>query len=206
MEPIIFIKGFTVGFFLCAPVGPIGLLCARRTLTHGRIAGVVSVLGASTVDAFYCAVAGLGVAWISSFLKEEQTWIQFFGAFILIVLAIRVIMDEPRHKTPPMQMKGLFGSFSSAFLLTLVNPMPIVVFTAALAAFGVHGWKGNYTSTAALVSGVFFGSALWSAILAGVVGRFRAKFNSKQLRIMNTVSGAIILVFGVVLGFAALSR
>jgi hypothetical protein len=32
MKPTIFIKGFTVGVVICAPVGPIGLLCVRRTL------------------------------------------------------------------------------------------------------------------------------------------------------------------------------
>jgi len=184
-------------------VGPIGLLCARRILIYGRLAGVVSLLGASTVEVFYCSVAGFGLNWVSIFLRQEQIRIQCFGAFILILLAIGMLARDPHHGVSEKPFKGLFGAFSSTFLLALANPMSILVFTAALAAVGVHGRKSVYTSTVVLVAGVFCGSALWSFILAGVVGRFRPKFNSKQLRIITKISGVIIFGFGVALAFAA---
>ncbi|MFO7738051.1 MAG: LysE family transporter [Desulfatiglandaceae bacterium] len=203
MEPILFMKGATLGFFLCVPVGPIGLLCARRILIYGRLAGVVSLLGASTVDALYCTVAGFSISWVSAFLRQGQTWIQSLGAVILILVAVTIFTKDPQHESPLTPAKGLFGAFSSTFLMALANPMPIVVFTAALAAMGVQGWKGVYTSTAAWALGVFCGSALWSFILAGVVGRFRLKFNSRQLRIITKISGVIIFGFGVALAFTA---
>jgi threonine/homoserine/homoserine lactone efflux protein len=205
MEPILFMKGATLGFFLCVPVGPIGLLCARRILIYGRLAGVVSLLGASTVDALYCTVAGLGIGWLSAFLRQGQTWIQSLGALVLILLAIRLFAKDPSHAAPQRPAKGLFGAFSSTFLLALANPMPIVVFTAALAAIGVPGWKGLYTSTAAWALGIFCGSAAWSLILAGVVGRFRPQLNFKQLRIINRISGGIIFGFGAALAVAAMA-
>jgi threonine/homoserine/homoserine lactone efflux protein len=43
-----FTRGLLIGFAIAAPVGAIGLLCIRRTLADGRLAGFVSGLGAAT--------------------------------------------------------------------------------------------------------------------------------------------------------------
>ena len=54
------LQGLIMGFAIAAPVGPIGVLCIRRTLAHGRLAGLISGLGAASADAVYGAVAGFG--------------------------------------------------------------------------------------------------------------------------------------------------
>ena len=46
-------KGAIIGFSLAAPVGPIGLLCIRRSLAEGRIVRLFTGLGAATADATY---------------------------------------------------------------------------------------------------------------------------------------------------------
>lgn len=204
MEPNILMKGFIIGFLLCAPVGPIGLLCARRALLRGRIEGVISLLGASMVDALYCSLAGLGIVWISDFLRQGKTLIQFFGALVLILVATKILVSGRRLERQERQDKGLFGSFSSMFLLSLANPMPILVFTTALAALGVPGSRGDYASAAPLSAGVFCGSAIWSPILVLVTGLFRLEFNSAQMEMINKVSAAIILATGLVLGLYTL--
>ncbi|MEI6723629.1 MAG: lysine transporter LysE, partial [Betaproteobacteria bacterium] len=37
-----FLKGLAFGFLLAATVGPMWILCFRRTLAHGRLFGFVS--------------------------------------------------------------------------------------------------------------------------------------------------------------------
>jgi threonine/homoserine/homoserine lactone efflux protein len=44
----LFFKGVVIGFAIAAPVGPIGVLCIRRTLAEGRVSGLISGLGAAT--------------------------------------------------------------------------------------------------------------------------------------------------------------
>jgi len=61
-----------IGISIAAPVGPIGLLCVRRTLTQGRAAGLISGLGAATADAIYGCIAGFGLTFISSILISQQ--------------------------------------------------------------------------------------------------------------------------------------
>jgi len=47
------LRGLILGLSIAAPVGPIGVLCIRRTLSDGQVAGLVSGLGAATADALY---------------------------------------------------------------------------------------------------------------------------------------------------------
>jgi threonine/homoserine/homoserine lactone efflux protein len=206
MELAIFLKGLIAGLVVCAPVGPIGLLCVRRTLMDGRMAGLVSVLGASTADGLFCLIAGLGVTYIANLLMNEQTAFTLLGGIILIALGVKLFFTQPGQKTPDVSGKGLLDAYVSSFLLMLANPMLIFVFSAAFTALGVHGWKGDYLSTAILVAGVFLGSALWAPLLVAAVSLFRPQFGPRQQMILNRVSGVIIFGFGVAAGILSLIK
>jgi len=205
MQWIIFIKGAVLGLLLCAPVGPIGILSLRRTLIEGRMAGLLSVLGASTVDGLYCLIAGLGITYISNFLSKEKILLQLMGSLVLIILGIRIFYSKSsNNKTPENNAKGRLHAFSSAFLLMLANPMPILVFTALFTALGIYVWEGDYLFTATLIAGVFAGSAVWAPILVTAVSFFRLNFNAGKLQILNRISGLSIFLFGVMMGILAL--
>jgi len=200
MEHVIFFfKGLMTGLFLCAPLGPIGILCVRRTIANGKLAGLLSLLGASTVDVLYCVVAGLGTSYISSFLSREKVIIQLVGGVVLVLVGIIVFRSRPVEKAKTTEVKGLFGAYRSTFLLMLANPLPILVFTAAFTAIGVHGWHVNMSTTLFMVSGVSLGSALWAPILVLGVSFFGLDFSQKQLILLNRISGGTIVAFGVVL-------
>ena len=196
MEAAVFIKGLIIGFIICAPMGPIGLFCVRKTLIDGRLAGFASVLGASTVDALYCAIAGLGVTFISNFLTTEQDLIKLAGGLILVVVGIRFFLVKPSEKPLSNRGHGVTSDFVGAALLMFTNPLAIIVFSAAFTALGVHGWRGDYTLTEALVAGVFGVSALWAPILVAVLSLFRVRVNGGQLMLISRISGAIIAGFG----------
>src|SRR5919205_3153025 len=68
----VFVRGLVVGLAVAAPVGPIGVLCIRRTLADGRLAGLATGLGAATVDAFYGGIAGFGVTVVSGLLPSPR--------------------------------------------------------------------------------------------------------------------------------------
>ena len=58
----LFAKGLAIGLAIAAPVGPVGVLCVRRTLSEGRLMGLAAGLGAAVADAFYGGIAAFGVA------------------------------------------------------------------------------------------------------------------------------------------------
>lgn len=198
MELTFFIKGLILGFIICVPFGPIGLLCVRRTLMDGKAAGVAAVLGASVVDAIYCAIAGLGVSYISNFLTNERTVLRLAGGVILIAMGIKIFLTHPTEKTPEAKGHGLLASFGSSFFLMLTNPLAVLVFTATFSALGIGGWEHAFVSTGMLVIGVFVGSSLWGPIFVAGTNLFSPHLTPLQLRLANRIAGAILFGFGVV--------
>jgi threonine/homoserine/homoserine lactone efflux protein len=204
VELAFFIKGLILGFIICVPFGPIGLLCVRRTLMDGKVAGIAAVLGASVVDAIYCAIAGLGVSYISNFLTNERTLLRLAGGLVLIAMGIKIFLTHPTEKTPEAKGHGLFASFGSSFFLMLTNPLAVLVFTATFSALGIGGWQDAYLSTGMLVVGVFVGSALWAPIFVVGVHLLSPQLTPSQLRLANRIAGLILFGFGVVAGLLAL--
>ncbi len=50
MDITFLLRDLAIVFSIAAPSGPIGVLCIRRTLAEGRAYGIVSGLGAATVE------------------------------------------------------------------------------------------------------------------------------------------------------------
>lgn len=198
MDLPLFFRGLLIGFSIAAPVGPIGVLCIRRTLADGRVSGLMSGLGAATADALYGCVAGFGLTFISGVLIDQQTWLRLFGGLFLCYLGIRTLLSMPAEQEAKVRGTGLFGSYASTFLLTVTNPMTILSFAAIFAGLGLANTGGNYASALILVLGVFLGSASWWLLLSGGVGLFRDKFNARAMLWVNRISGIVITVFGLV--------
>ena len=192
------LQGLILGFSIAAPVGPIGVLCIRRTLTEGRIAGFVSGLGAATADAFYGAIAGFGLTFISSFLIDQQLWLRLTGGFFLLYLGIKTFRSSPPDNAALQDRSGIFGPYASTLVLTLTNPLTILSFAAIYAGLGLTATGRNYVSAALLVLGVFAGSAAWWLLLSGGISLFRKRFGIEALRWTNKVSGLAITIFGLI--------
>ncbi len=196
MDLNLLVRGLVIGFSIAAPVGPIGLLCIRRTLTDGRGAGLASGLGAATADAVYGAVAGFGLSAVSSFLLAQRAWLRLIGGALLCCLGLRIFLAKPASQAASARRGGLGGAFGSTLLLTLANPTTILSFVAVFAGLGVADRGGDYAAAGTLVLGVFTGSALWWLLLSGGVGLLRERITPRALRWVNRLSGAIITGFG----------
>jgi threonine/homoserine/homoserine lactone efflux protein len=192
------LQGGIIGLSIAAPVGPIGVLCIRRTLAEGRLAGLVSGLGAATADAFYGSIAGFGLTAISGLLVSQQAWLRLVGGLFLCYLGVKTLLARPAQQAAAVPGRGLWQTYASTLFLTLTNPMTILSFAAIFAGLGLGGTYGDYASAAMLVLGVFLGSAAWWLLLSSSVGAFRTKFPAAGLLWVNRVSGVIILGFGVV--------
>jgi threonine/homoserine/homoserine lactone efflux protein len=197
MDVTYLLRGLVIGFAIAAPVGPIGVLCIRRSFAQGRVAGLVSGLGAATADAIYGFVAAFGLTFVSGILIGQQQWIRLIGGLFLCYLGIRTFIAKPAAEPSSAEGTGLAGAYVSTFFLTLTNPMTILSFAAVFAGLGIGSAAGNYLSAALLVLGVFLGSGLWWLLLSGGVSLLRTRLKPRALRWVNTISGIIILGFGV---------
>ena len=197
MDISYFYKGLIIGFSIAAPVGPIGILCIKRTLSSGRIVGLLSGLGAATADAFYGSIAAFGLTFISNFLLQQQIWLRLVGGAFLCYLGIKTFLSQPSNTLSQANQNSLLSAYGSTFILTLTNPLTILSFAAIFAGFGLANAGGGYSTAAITVLGVFLGSSCWWLILSGVTSLLRNRINLTGLRWVNRISGLIILGFGI---------
>ena len=195
---VFFSRGLIVGFSIAAPVGPIGVLCIRRTLAQGRAVGLISGLGAATADSLYGAIAGFGLTFISGFLVSQQVWLRIIGGIFLCYLGMTTFLAKPAQSAAEVTGKGLIGAYASIFFLTVTNPLTILSFAAIFAGLGVASAGSNYLDSGILVLGVFLGSALWWLLLSTGVSILRKKFDDRSLIWINRISGLIIIIFGII--------
>ena len=190
------IKGLLIGFSIAAPVGPIGVLCIRRSLAEGRQVGLATGLGAATADAMYGCIAGFGLTAVSNVLVAQKMWLGLLGGLFLCYLGVRTFVSAPQVESAESRSRGLFAAYASTLVLTLTNPMTILSFVAIFAGLGL-GVSRGYTAAGAMVGGVFLGSALWWLLLSNGAALFRSRLSDRWMRSVNRLSGAIIFAFGV---------
>jgi threonine/homoserine/homoserine lactone efflux protein len=204
MDLLYFYKGLIIGFSIAAPVGPIGILVIKRTLSAGMLIGLISGLGAATADALYGCIAAFGLTFISTFLIHQQFWLRLIGGLFLCYLGIKTFLSQPADSSVQPDRLGLLNAYGSTFFLTITNPLTILSFAAIFAGLGLVETNGNYFSAAITVFGVFLGSASWWVLLSTSVSILRSRFTSTGLLWVNRISGLIILGFGFVTLFSLL--
>src|SRR5688572_3055711 len=157
----LFLKGLVIGFVIAAPVGPINIMCVRRTIVHGRLAGVVSGIGSALADTILGAIAIFGMAFLADVLLEERFWLALGGAIFLAVLGVRSLTKPPPKLVSARDPTSLLGDFTSSLVLTLSNPITILSFFGVFAAFGVHPDGQIGPEDWAALLGVFAGAMVW---------------------------------------------
>ena len=196
----LFLKGMLVGIVIALPAGPVGVLCIRRTIFHGRLAGFISGLGAASADAVFGIIAAFGLTFVSDLLFRYQNWLRLGGAVFLLYIGISAFTADPVRGTQSQRdPDGLVADYASAFALTITNPITILAFLAIFAGIGFSGPEATWGRAGILVSGVWLGSLLWWAGLAFGTGRVRLSFDREHLVWINRGSGGILVFCGVAL-------
>ncbi len=197
MEIIFFLKGALLGFSIAAPVGPIGILCIRRTLQYGRFSGLFSGLGAAFADTFYGFIAAFSLTLVSDFLTAQHFWLHLLGGCFLILLGTKTFFAGT-HEVSNGQVihRSLISDFISTFFLTLSNPLTILSFIAVFAGLGLVDVSEKFADAAILVTGIFFGASLWWLILSEGITFFRKKVGKQTMSWINRTAGMIIVAFG----------
>ncbi|MBS3904306.1 MAG: LysE family transporter [Simkania sp.] len=189
-----FFKGILIGLAIAAPVGPIGILCIRKTLQFGRFSGLFSGLGAAVADMIYGIIAAFGFTLVSSFLVEYQLWLRLVGGAFLISWGGKTFFAKPMGNASNITHKTLLNDFISTFFLTITNPLTILSFVAVFSGFGLEKLHNNYAMH--LILGIFIGSSLWWLMLSEGIAFFRKKVSRSTMVWINRTAGLMIMGFG----------
>jgi putative LysE/RhtB family amino acid efflux pump len=198
---IIFLTGILIGLAVAAPIGPVGLLCMRKTLEFGLMGTVAVAVGTALADAIYASIAAFGLTAVSELLLKQATYFKIVGGLLLFGLALKEYYSKnPIIENAKVSKKSFFSLIMTTFFLTLCNPIGIVSFIALFAMLGENLLSMNNASL--MVLGVFVGSVAWFLILGRVISRTQHLLPEHFVRSVRKISAIILAAFG---AFAFLS-
>ena len=208
MESYVFqiIGGAIIGVLVAAPIGPVNLICIQRTLAYGSLNGFFSGLGGAVGDCVFAAISAFGLTAVARLIEGYSMPLKLVGGIILIGYGIynfRAQVTDPRDgcpvETKQVGESTLGAAIAGTFALTITNPATLIGFTALFAAFGsIFGEDASFGAAAAVVLGVFAGSALWWFAITTLTGTFHRHIDAGSMRQINHVSGVIVSIFGLV--------
>lgn len=201
-----FIRGAFVGMTLAVPVGPVGVLCLRRTLNYGWLAGLFSGLGAATADAIFGLIATFSLTIVTDFLRDWHDFLMVGAGLLLLYLGIKALRHLPSYEgkleegsSNGVGVHRLVGYYVSTLLLLLYHPISLIAFISVFASFGVVPEGSGRMPHYMLVLGVFVGSAAWWLGIGGLAALLRSRLRATHFRWINLISGAILSGFGLAL-------
>ena len=205
--------GILIGLIVAAPIGPVNLICIRRTFTYGPVNGFFAGLGAALGDGLFAIITAFGLTAISQLIEGYSTPLKLIGGLMLVGFGLHIfrsdvsaLKDAERSRDRDPGPPSLVRSVASTFALTITNPATLFGFTALFAGLGsLAGRDATFFDAAIMVLGVFIGSSIWWFILTTVVGIFHQRIDAGVIRRINHFFGIAVTGFGViVLGNLAL--
>jgi len=202
---LFFIKGIIVGIVIAVPVGPVGVLCVRRSFFEGAHFGVISGLGAALADMIFGIIAGLGLTVVRDWLLGYQEVLGAIGGIYLLFIGVRACLRTSEAERQPLTGEKLAAAFASTFALTVTNPITILAFAAIFAKVGFDSEGVSLIDVAVMVGGVFVGSLVWWLGLSFGIAALRRFAGMVHLTWVDRVSGAVLVLSGAgLLGSVAL--
>jgi threonine/homoserine/homoserine lactone efflux protein len=201
---LLFAGGIVIGLIVAVPIGPVNLICVRRTLAYGNLNGFLSGLGAALGDGVFAAVSAFGLTAIAQLIEGYSIPLKLVGGLALIGFGVHTFTSEVPTLREGANARddgsaSLVGAVISTFALTVTNPATLVGFTALFAGLGaLIGDEVDYADAAEVVSGVFTGSALWWLTLSLVVGIFHQRIEPRTMRNLNHGFGVVVTLIGIV--------
>lgn len=189
-------KALILGFVVAVPVGPASLLCMQRTLSLGRIAGIATGSGVAMADAFYAIVVAGSLNLAVDYRSESSHWLVWVAAIVLFGLGLSIIRRPMAADKGRPSEETIFLCFLTAFLLTLTNPVAIILLVAGFALFGLATVENDLLRVVLLVAGIFSGSMLWWIVLVSGVRIAKRQLPPSAAKWINKAAGMSFVVFG----------
>lgn len=189
------VKGLLVGIIASAPMGPVGVLVVRRTLTKGPAYGFVTGAGAALSDIIYALITGIGLSFVMSFLEKDSSIfvLKVLGSVVLFIFGLHAYRTKVQAHQSTMAKKGtLWHNALTGFLLTLSNPLIVFLFIALFARFDFISDSHIYEQVMGY-SMVFVGALLWWICLTTAIRTVSKRFDVSYIELFNRILGLLVM-------------
>lgn len=191
----------TSGILLNIMPGPDTLYIVGRSLSQGKKAGVLSVLGISSGCVVHTLAAAFGLSAVLAASASAFTVVKYAGAAYLAYLGIRMLLDRTAAASPTLQFAGrsAWTIYRQGMLTNILNPKVALFFLSFLPQF-VDPLSNTKIIAFLFLEGVFiFNGTLWCLVVvwfAATVSR-RLRENSSIGSILKRATGALFVGLGV---------
>ena len=199
---VLFLTGAVI--LLVIP-GPAVMYVVSRSIGHGRVAGLVSVMGIEVGTLFHVLAATLGLSSVLASSVVAFHTVKYLGAAYLIYLGIRTLLREDSQL--PESGDGdrrLIHTFGQGVLVNVLNPKNALFFLAFLPQF-VDPSRGHATLQI-LQLGVLFTllgcctDSVWALFAGAVAERVRRSFRLRRAK--RQISGGSLIALGLASAFS----
>ena len=194
----IIIKGILIGLCISVPLGPIGMLTIQRTLNRGQKYGIATGLGATTSDLIYTIITLFFLSFVLDFIEDHRFVIELVGSLVVALFGWYIFRSNPATQPKPNETvkHSLLSDFVTSFGLTFSNPLVLFVLIALFARFQFIGNKTTLFVSICGILSILGGALLWWNLLTILVNKFKNKLNMRELKLINQITGIIILLIG----------
>ena len=196
------LKGFAIGICASAPIGPIAILVIQKSLSKGHKAGFITGMGACVVDTVFSIIAIFDLAAAERLINENRELILLAGGLVITILGWCMSTSDPFRKIKatensrsPISVKD----FLQAIAMGLSNPGAIFVIFALFAFFGIGPLDRSDWRVAPVILSVSLGATFYWFVTTWLLSHFRKRFRLRTIIWINRITGAIIIVIGIVL-------
>lgn len=195
------IEGIIIGIAVSIPLGPLGILCIKRTVNKTWKSGFISGLGVATSDTLYAIIAGFSLTIIIDFLRQYEAYFKLLGTVMVVLLGLYIFLSNPAKEIQKFRRKGnsYFQDYVTAVLLTLTNPLAIFVFLAIFTSYSIVLRMSHPADAFLIVAGIYIGASSWWLSLTGIAYNFKHHLTISTLWWANKIIGMSFIVFALVL-------
>jgi len=196
----IIIKGILIGLCVSVPLGPIGMLVIQRTFNRGQKYGIATGLGATFSDLVYTIITLFFLSFVLDFIEMHRFAIQLTGSVIVAAFGYYIFKSHPANQPKPNESfkHTLLRDFATSFGLTFSNPLVLFVLIALFSRFEFISSETTIFITICGILSILAGAILWWSTVTFLVIHFKNKLNMRELKLINQISGLIIIIVGVV--------
>lgn len=203
------VKGMLIGVIVSAPLGPVGVMCIRRTLNKGRWHGFLTGLGASVSDLVYALVTAYGMSFVFDFINDARTLfiLQVVGSVLLFFFGLHTFRSNPhayrdkqpkeRLRTIPITKGKLAYNSTTGFALAISNPLIVLLFAALFARMSFVLPELMPYERVTGYAAIWTGALVWWFMITALVNKLRNRFDVRGIWLLNRIIGGIVMLFGV---------